>query len=74
MIGLVYLAWAPLGLAPLREFLRSYHHHPAGAKHQLIVVLNGRSAMSRSTQTATPPGARRCVPPCWRSWAITSTG
>ncbi len=41
MIGLVYLAWAPLGLAPLREFLRSYHHHPAGAKHQLIVVLNG---------------------------------
>ncbi len=41
MIGLVYLAWAPLGLAPLREFLRSYHAHPAGAEHQLIVLLNG---------------------------------
>jgi hypothetical protein len=41
MIGLVYLAWAPLGTAPLREFLRSYHTHPAGAEHQLIVVLNG---------------------------------
>ena len=40
MIGLVYLAWAPLGPAPLREFLRSYHHHPAGAEHRLIVVLN----------------------------------
>jgi hypothetical protein len=41
MIGLVYLAWAPLGPKPLREFLRSYHDHPAGATHQLVVVLNG---------------------------------
>ncbi len=41
MIGLIYLAWAPLGPAPLREFLRSYDAHPTGAKHQLIVVLNG---------------------------------
>lgn len=41
MIGLVYLAWAPLGPLPLREFLRSYHAHPAGTEHQLIVVLNG---------------------------------
>jgi hypothetical protein len=41
MIGLVYLAWVPLGSVPLREFLRSYHAHPAGAEHQLIVVLNG---------------------------------
>ena len=41
MIGLVYLAWAPLGPQPLREFLRSSHVHPAGAEHQLIVVLNG---------------------------------
>ena len=28
MIGLVYLAWAPLGPAPLREFLRSYPPTP----------------------------------------------
>ncbi len=41
MIALVYLAWAPLGPGPLREFLRSYRAHPAGAEHQLIVVLNG---------------------------------
>jgi hypothetical protein len=41
MIALVYLAWAPLGPEPLREFLRSYHAHPAGAEHRLIVVLNG---------------------------------
>ena len=41
MIGLVYLAWAPLGAAPLREFLGSYHAHRAGAEHELMVVLNG---------------------------------
>jgi hypothetical protein len=41
MIGLVHLVWAPLGPAPLREFLRSYHAHPAGVEHELIVVLNG---------------------------------
>lgn len=41
MIGLVYLAWAPLGPAPLREFLRSYQAHSPGPEHQLIVVLNG---------------------------------
>jgi hypothetical protein len=43
MIGLVYLAWAPLGPAPLREFLRSLRAHPAGAEHELVVVLNGAS-------------------------------
>ncbi len=41
MIGLVYLAWAPLGPEPLRELLHSYHNHPAGAEHRLIIVLNG---------------------------------
>lgn len=41
MIGLVYLAWAPLGPEPVREFLRSYGVHRAGAGHELVVVLNG---------------------------------
>ena len=41
MIGLVYLAWAPLGPEPLREFLRSYQAHPAGVEHELAIVLNG---------------------------------
>ena len=41
MIGLVHLVWAPLGPAPLRDFLRSYHEHPAGAEHELAIVLNG---------------------------------
>src|ERR1700730_13556184 len=41
MIGLVHLVWAPLGPEPLRAFLRSYHAHPAGADHELVIVLNG---------------------------------
>ncbi len=41
MIGVVHLVWGPLGPAPLREFLRSYHAHPAGAEHELVIVLNG---------------------------------
>lgn len=41
MIALVYLAWAPLGPQPLRDFLRSYRRHPAGAEHELVVLLNG---------------------------------
>jgi hypothetical protein len=41
MIGLVHLVWAPLGPEPLRNFLRSYHAHPAGAEQELTIVLNG---------------------------------
>lgn len=37
----VYLTWGPLGPEPLREFLASYHRHPAGAPHRLVVLLNG---------------------------------
>jgi hypothetical protein len=41
VIGLIYLAWVPLGPEPVREFLRSYGAHGAGAGHELVVVLNG---------------------------------
>ena len=41
MTGLVHLVWAPLGLRPLRDFLNSYHAHPAEAEHELVIVLNG---------------------------------
>jgi hypothetical protein len=44
MIGVVHLVWAPLGPEPLREFVRSYHAHAAGAEHELAIVLNGASA------------------------------
>ncbi len=43
MIGVVHLVWAPLGPEPLRDFLRSYHAHPAGREHELVIVLNGAS-------------------------------
>jgi hypothetical protein len=46
MIGLVHLVWAPLGPEPLRRFLRSYHEHPAGAEHELTIVLNGARSAS----------------------------
>jgi hypothetical protein len=47
MTAVVHLVWGPLGLEPLRDFLRSYHAHDAGAPHELVVVFNG-----------VPPGKR----------------
>lgn len=43
LIGVVHLAWAPLGVDPLRAFLRSYRRYSAGVTHHLTVVLNGLS-------------------------------
>ncbi len=37
----VYLAWGPLGVDPVRDFLGSYNAHLAGAPHSLVVLLNG---------------------------------
>ncbi len=39
----VHLVWAPLGLEPLRRFVRSYRSHPAGRQHALLAVFNGFS-------------------------------
>jgi hypothetical protein len=59
VIALVHLVWAPLGPEPLRRFLRSYRGHPAGAAHELIILLNGSdprasggSAVDRGTLLA----------------------
>jgi hypothetical protein len=58
MIAVVHLVWAPLGPEPLRDFLGSYHAHPAGAEHELAIVLNGAGpqgpadAASRATLLA----------------------
>ncbi len=40
-VCVVHLVWAPLGLAPLERFVRSYRLHPAGLAHRLYVVFNG---------------------------------
>jgi hypothetical protein len=37
----VHLVWAPLGVEPLRRFVRSYRARSAGRDHDLLVVLNG---------------------------------
>lgn len=55
MIGLVYLAWAPLGPEPVRDFLRSYRRHPAGIEHELVVVLNGAPGTSERPGAAPLP-------------------
>jgi hypothetical protein len=47
MIALVYLVWGPLGPEPLRTFLRSYRERPAGAEHELVVLMNGVSDAQR---------------------------
>jgi hypothetical protein len=60
MIGLVHLVWAPLGPEPLRAFLRSYRAHPAGAEHELVIVLNGARNESGPVRHAAgqPHGAK----------------
>ena len=45
-LGVVYLAWAPLGPEPVRSFLRSYRAHAPGIAHELVIVLNGAPAGS----------------------------
>ena len=40
----IYLAWGPLGVEPVREFLRSYEERSAGVAHRLVILLNGVKA------------------------------
>lgn len=40
-VCVAHLVWAPLGLEPVRRFLRSYRERDAGLDHDLLVVLNG---------------------------------
>jgi hypothetical protein len=53
MIAVAHLVWAPLGAAPLRDFLSSYNAHSAGAEHELAIVLNGAGP-----EGPADPGAR----------------
>ncbi len=40
-LGVIYLAWGPLGPQPLASFLHAYRTRTAGAPHELVVVFNG---------------------------------
>jgi hypothetical protein len=44
VLALVYLAWTPLGVEPVRRFLSSYEEHATGIDHDLVIVVNGGSA------------------------------
>jgi hypothetical protein len=39
--AVVHLVWGPMGVEPLRAFLRSYHAHDAGMPHELVILFNG---------------------------------
>ncbi len=40
VIAVVHLVWGPFGPLPLRRFVKSYREHPAGTKHELVILLN----------------------------------
>jgi hypothetical protein len=44
----VHLVWGPLGVGPVREFVRSYRAYAAGAEHELVVLFNGVSDEQRA--------------------------
>jgi hypothetical protein len=64
-IALVHLVWAPLGPKPLQAFLRSYSAHPAGAEHELVLVVNGigldkpRASSTGTANDVTPLSRKR---------------
>jgi len=39
----VYLAWPPMGIAPVQRFAASYREHPADHEHGLVIVHKGPS-------------------------------
>lgn len=43
----MHLVWGPLGLEPLRRFVRSYREHPAGTEHELVLLLNNVAESQR---------------------------
>ncbi|MCI5225199.1 MAG: hypothetical protein D3918_00740 [Candidatus Electrothrix sp. AX2] len=40
-IAVVHLVWAPLGIEPFNNFIKSYFKYSAGIKHDLIILFNG---------------------------------
>jgi hypothetical protein len=40
VIAVVHLVWGPFGPLPLRRFVQSYREYPAGAEHELVILLN----------------------------------
>jgi hypothetical protein len=51
MLGLVYLARATEGLAPVKRFAESYQTHASGADHSLVVICKGHRSDSEIDET-----------------------
>jgi hypothetical protein len=51
--AVLHLVWAPLGPAPLGDFLASYHKHQAGVEHDLVIALNGANPGATDGRAAT---------------------
>ena len=47
VIAVVHLAWGPFGSLPLRRFVQSYREYPAGAEHELVILLNSVAEYQR---------------------------
>ncbi len=48
-IGVVHLAWVPLGIAPFERFIASYRQHDAQQAHHFTVVFNGHQTRDELT-------------------------
>lgn len=46
-VCVVYLAWAPAGIEPVRAFVDSYRRHRPGIEHRLVVALKGYDTSER---------------------------
>jgi hypothetical protein len=60
-LGVVHLVWGPLGVEPLRRFVRSSRAHPAGCEHELVVLLNNVPEQQRSELLAELEGVEHRV-------------
>jgi hypothetical protein len=57
----VHLVWGPFGPLPLRRFVESYRDYPAGAEHELVILLNNVPGHKRSDLLAELEGVRHHV-------------
>lgn len=59
--AVVHIALRAYGIAPFRAFLESYHAHPAGRDHDLIVVVKGFSDDAEAAPFVAELGSLSCT-------------
>ncbi len=60
-LAVVHLVWGPFGALPLRRFVQSYREHPAGADHELVILLNNVAEHQRPELLAELKGVHHRV-------------